>query len=192
MRGRKPRSLRIIPHDAPILQEIARSRSLPWYQIQRARIVLGVAAGEPIQLLAVQTQHDPSTIWRVCRRYEDSGLSGLLAPPRRTGRPARISPPPEGSDRPAGLPGADRRGAAHHALDEQGPGPPSSRRRYYPVHQRPDGPYDPRRGRPPTTPHTVLEDRPSRCRVQAEGGEGPLVLWERRSAGQAGLLGGLR
>ena len=92
MRGRKPRSLRIVPHDAPILQEIVRRWSLPWYQIQRARIVLGVAAGEPIQLLAVQTRHDPSTIWRVCRRHEDSGLSGLLAPPQRTGRPARFPP----------------------------------------------------------------------------------------------------
>ncbi|MGZ3414077.1 MAG: hypothetical protein ACXVAT_09575 [Isosphaeraceae bacterium] len=48
MRGRKPLPLRIGPDDAPILQQIACSRSLPWYQIQRARIVLGVAAGEPI------------------------------------------------------------------------------------------------------------------------------------------------
>jgi len=88
MRGRKLRSPRIVPHDAPILQEIARSRSLPWYEIQRARIVLGVAEGEPIQLLAVQTEHDPSTIWRVCRCHEGLGLSGLRAPPQRTGRPA--------------------------------------------------------------------------------------------------------
>src|SRR3954447_5500566 len=104
MRGRRPRPLQIAPHDAPILHEIARSRSLPWFQVQRARIVLGVAAGEAIQLLAVRTQHDPSTIWRICRRYEDSGLSGLLAPPQRAGRPARISPPPAGTDRRAGLP----------------------------------------------------------------------------------------
>ena len=95
MRGRKPLVLKIAPHDAPLLQQIARSRSLPWYQIQRARIVLGVAAGEPIQLLAIRTQCDRTTIWRTCRRYEDSGLPGLLAGPQRTGRPARISPPPE-------------------------------------------------------------------------------------------------
>jgi transposase len=92
VRGRRSRPLRIVPDDAPILREIARSRSLPWYPVPRARIVLGVAAGEPIQLLAVQTRHDPSTIWRVCRRYEGSGPPGLLAPPQRTGRPARISP----------------------------------------------------------------------------------------------------
>src|SRR4051794_31681535 len=116
MRGRRPRPLKIAPDDAPTLREIARSRSLPWFQVQRARIVLGVAAGEAIQLLAVQAQHDPSTIWRICRRYEDSGLHGLLAPPRRAGRPARISPPPAGPDRRTGLLGAARQGAAHHSL----------------------------------------------------------------------------
>jgi transposase len=92
MRGRKPRPLEIVPHDVPILQEIARSRSLPWYQIQRAQIFLAVAAGEPIQQLAIRTQCDPSTIWRICRRYESSGLPDLLGPPQRAGRPARISP----------------------------------------------------------------------------------------------------
>jgi hypothetical protein len=118
MRGRKPRPLKIAPHDAPILREIAHSRSLPWFQVQRARIVLGVAAGEAIQFLALQTQHDPSTIWRICRRYEDSGLPGLLAPPQRAGRPARISPPSARPDRGIGLLGAGREGAAHHPLVE--------------------------------------------------------------------------
>src|SRR5512135_1781307 len=108
MRGRKPLALKIAPHDAPLLQQIARSRSLPWYQIQRARIVLGVAAGDSIHQLAVRTQCDRSTIWRTCRRYADAGLPGLLEPPHRAGRPARISPPAAGPDCPTGLPGADR------------------------------------------------------------------------------------
>ncbi|MBV8607371.1 MAG: helix-turn-helix domain-containing protein [Singulisphaera sp.] len=127
MRGRKPLVLKIAPHDAPILQQIARSRSLPWYQIQRAQIVLGVAAGEPIHDLALRTQCDRSTIWRICRRYEDSGLPGLLAPPHRPGRPARISPPATGRDRPTGLPGTDRQGLAHHPLDQPRLGPPGRR-----------------------------------------------------------------
>ena len=37
MRGRKPRSLRIVADDVPILHQISRSRSLPWYQVQRAQ-----------------------------------------------------------------------------------------------------------------------------------------------------------
>src|SRR5262249_58492296 len=102
MRGRRPRPLEIAPDDAPTLQQIARSRSLPWYQIQRAQILLAVAAGEPIGPLAVRTQSDPSTVWRVCRRYEVSGLPDLLRPPQRTGRPARLSPPATSPDRPVG------------------------------------------------------------------------------------------
>jgi hypothetical protein len=73
MRGRSPRPLEIAPQDVSILQTIARSRSLPWYQIQRAQILLAVAAGEPIRQLAVRTQCDPSTVWRICRRYESAG-----------------------------------------------------------------------------------------------------------------------
>src|SRR3954468_13248636 len=113
MRGRRPRPLEIVPHDVPILQQIARSRSLPWYQIQRAQILLAVAAGEPIQQLAIRTQSDPSTIWRICRRYEASAWPELLQPPQRAGRPARFSPPATGSDRSVGLSGADRQGFAH-------------------------------------------------------------------------------
>ena len=90
MRGRRPRPLEIVPHDVPTLQQIARSRSLPWYQIQRAQILLAVAAGEPIQQLAIRTQCDPSTIWRICRRYENSGLPELLQPPQRAGRPGEL------------------------------------------------------------------------------------------------------
>ena len=92
MCGRRPRPLEIAPHDVPILQQIARSRSLPWYQVQRAQVLLAVAAGEPIRTLAIRTQCNPSTVWRICRRYEDAGLPDLLEPPQRAGRPARISP----------------------------------------------------------------------------------------------------
>ena len=53
MRGRRPRPLEIAPHDVPILQQIARSRSLPWYQIQRAQILLAIAAGD-------RSEHWPS------------------------------------------------------------------------------------------------------------------------------------
>src|SRR3954453_19480897 len=100
MRGRRPRPLELVPHDVPILQQIARSRSLPWYQIQRAQILLAVAAGEPIGPLAYRTQCDPSTVGRIGRRYEATGLPDLLRPPQRAGRPARISPPTTRPDRP--------------------------------------------------------------------------------------------
>jgi Winged helix-turn helix len=191
MRGRRPRPLAIVPHDVPILQEIARSRSLPRYQIQRAQILLAVAAGEPIRQLAVRTQCDPSTIWRICRRYESSGLPDLLGPPRRAGRPARISPPPAGSDRSIGLPGAHRQGVAHHPLDEPGSGSTSRRRRDHPGHQRSGGPRHPPSSGPPAAPHAVSADVPHRRSVRGTCREGPLVLHQRRAAGPSRLLGGL-
>ena len=47
MRGRKPRPVAVADPDLPILQAVARSRRLPWFQVQHARIVLAVATGEP-------------------------------------------------------------------------------------------------------------------------------------------------
>ena len=46
MRGRKPCPLSIGSHDRTILQEVARSETLPWFQVRRARTVLAIAAGE--------------------------------------------------------------------------------------------------------------------------------------------------
>ena len=45
MRGRKPEALTIHSPDLSELERIARSDALPWYQVRRARIVLGIAAG---------------------------------------------------------------------------------------------------------------------------------------------------
>ena len=92
MRGRRPRPLSIAPVDLATLQQVARSESLPWYQVRRARIVLAIARGVRTSTIADQMQCDEATVWRTCRRYEQSGLTGLLAPPRRSGHPDRISP----------------------------------------------------------------------------------------------------
>ncbi len=84
MRGRKPRCVTISPADYPVLCLIARGESLPPYQVQRARIVLAIAAGERTQDVASSTGCDEATVWRTCRRYEQAGLSGLLADGRRS------------------------------------------------------------------------------------------------------------
>jgi hypothetical protein len=116
MRGRRPRPLSIAPEDLPSLQQIARSDSLPWSQVRRARIVLANARGVRTSTIAFQVQCDEATVWRTCRRYETDGLTGLLAPPGRSGRPERISPPAASRDRRPGLPGAGGPGPAHHPL----------------------------------------------------------------------------
>jgi hypothetical protein len=89
MRGRKPRPLKIASADHAVLCLIARSDDLPWYQVQRARIVLAIARGESSAGVAADSDCDPSTVWRICRRYEGAGLSGLLQDGRQTRRAAR-------------------------------------------------------------------------------------------------------
>src|ERR1700676_4858768 len=128
MRGRKPRPVTVADADRPILQAVAHHRRLAWFQVQHARIVLAVAAGEPIQAVASRTECDRATVWRVCRRYEQGGLKQLLLDDSRLGRPQEISPPAASPDRRTGLSGAGRRGAAYHSLDTPGPGSASGRR----------------------------------------------------------------
>lgn len=84
MRGRKPRQVTIAVADYPVLRLIAQGEGVPWYQVQRARIVLAIAAGERTQAVAKELGCDEATVWRTCRRYEQAGLSGLLADGRRS------------------------------------------------------------------------------------------------------------
>ena len=49
MRGRKPRPVTLAADDLPRLERIARQVSLPFFQVQRARIVLAIAGGESVQ-----------------------------------------------------------------------------------------------------------------------------------------------
>ena len=192
MRGRRPHPIAIAPGDEPILRQIARSQSLPWYQVRRARTVLAIAAGERTRVVADGMQCDVDTVRRTCRRYEQSGLPGLLSHPERPGHPLGISPPAAGANRRTGLPGTGGQGPPHHSLVERGPGAPGRRRRNCPGHQSPDHPPDLARGRSATASHTVLADRPVGRPVQGAGREGPLVLRQRGAIGPAGHLDRLR
>ena len=117
MRGRKPRRLSLAPNDKPVLERITHSRTLPWFQVQRARALLAMAAGERIQL-AWQLQCSPSTLWRLGRRYEQVGLAKLLVEAPRVGRPSEISPPATSATGSAGVSGTDCSGSSHHPLVE--------------------------------------------------------------------------
>ncbi|WP_026012116.1 helix-turn-helix domain-containing protein [Singulisphaera acidiphila] len=118
MRGRRPDPLSIRPHDHPILFHLAHSQSSPWFQVQRARIVLAIADGQRTEAIAVQMQCDEATVWRACQRYRSDGLAGLLADRRakRSGRPVSISPPPACPNHRVGMLGACGPGIAHHSL----------------------------------------------------------------------------
>ena len=60
--------------------------------MERARIILAVAEGKPVEDLATYMYYDRSTIWRICRRYEEDGLEKLFFDEQRLGHPQDISP----------------------------------------------------------------------------------------------------
>ncbi|MBM4432004.1 MAG: helix-turn-helix domain-containing protein [Chloroflexi bacterium] len=64
---------------------------------RRARILLGIHRGERVKELSKRVEEDPSTIWRVCRRYEKRGIEAVYDAPR-SGRPPEISPPWSGRE----------------------------------------------------------------------------------------------
>jgi hypothetical protein len=94
MRGRKPERLTILSGDISELERIAHSDMSPWYQVRRARIVLGIAAGQRREDLAARLDCNESTIWRSCQRYQDLGIVGVLADHRQdhSGRDLGITP----------------------------------------------------------------------------------------------------
>ena len=72
MRGRKPSPLSIDTHDRTILQEVARSETLPWYQVRRARTILAIAAGQRTAAVASRLECDAGTVWRTGRMTRSS------------------------------------------------------------------------------------------------------------------------
>ncbi len=165
MRGRRPCPLILSADDVRALECVSRSRSRPFFQVQHARAVLAVAGGQCIATIASDLHCDPSTIWRLCRRYERSGIDQLLADQPRSGRPQQLSPPPKGADCRVGLPGADCRGVAHDSLDQRRPGSSGRRRRNRRHHQPQYGPANPAGRELATASHPVLANRPTRSIV---------------------------
>ena len=117
--GRMPLHLKLAKRDLPILQQIARSRQLPWFQVEHARIVLALAGGEAVQSIAWRMECDRTTIWRIARRYQQCGLEPLLSEQPRCGAPPQFSPLAAGPDCASGLPGTHRQRPAHHPLGQR-------------------------------------------------------------------------
>jgi len=94
MRGRRPEKLTIARRDQDALHSTAHSGSLPWFQVQRAKIVLAIASGERPCSVAARLECDQATVWRACHRYRQDGLASLFADGRQgnAGHPQQISP----------------------------------------------------------------------------------------------------
>lgn len=102
MRGRKPRGVELKSEDIPTLETLVRSGKTEQRVVRRARILVGIHRGGRVKQLSDRVEQDPSTIWRVCRRYEERGIEAVYDAPR-SGRPPEISPPLAGADREPGL-----------------------------------------------------------------------------------------
>ena len=118
MRGRRPEKLTIARRDADALHSVAHSGSLPWFQVQRAKIVLAIAAGERQCSVAARLECDEATVWRTCQRYRQDGLASLFADGRQghSGRPQQISPVQRAQIVELACLEPDRQRVAHHAL----------------------------------------------------------------------------
>jgi transposase len=97
MRGRKPRGVELKPEDVPKLEALVHSGKTEQRTARRARVLLGMRWGERVKQLSERVEQDPSTVWRVCRRYEERGIEAVYDAPR-SGRPPEISPPRAGAD----------------------------------------------------------------------------------------------
>jgi transposase len=94
MRGRRPKKLTVARRDRDILSSVAPNGSLPWSQVQRAKIVLAIAAGQRHCSVAAHLECDEATVGRTCQRYRQGGLAYLFADGRHDdlGHPQQISP----------------------------------------------------------------------------------------------------
>src|SRR3954466_12035717 len=94
VRGRRPEKLTIARRDQETLHAAAHNGSLPWFQVQRAKIVLAIAAGEHQSSVAGRLECDEATVWRACQRYRRGGLATLFTDGRggNSGRLQQISP----------------------------------------------------------------------------------------------------
>jgi hypothetical protein len=92
MRGRMPDKLVLKPRDITTLHDLLHNGQTPLKIARRAQILLGRAnEHQRVVLLGDQVDQDETTIWRVCERYRQGGLTVALYDAPRAGRP-RVFP----------------------------------------------------------------------------------------------------
>ena len=89
------RSVGLRRGDRARLEHVARTRTSPQRVVERARIVLGSAAGWSGSAICHQLQVSRPTVTLWLDRYEQGGLAALLTDRPRTGRPKRLTPADE-------------------------------------------------------------------------------------------------
>ena len=84
------------------LERRAGTPTLPYRDVQRARLILYAAAGMADKEIAVRCDCHPEVVSKWRRRFCEQGIDGLKDKPR-AGRPRRFSPEAGGRGRRGGL-----------------------------------------------------------------------------------------
>src|SRR5271155_2641713 len=101
MRRRPTHAIGLSPADTAYLARLVRDRRSEQRVAPPARILLAMAdPATVVQDLADQLEVERTTIWHLCRRYEESGVQVVLDAPRE-GRPRRFLPSAARGDRDA-------------------------------------------------------------------------------------------
>ena len=91
MRGRKPQLFQLKPQDAVELHQLIRDGHTPQRIARRARILLARADQHRVQEVAAKVELDAATIWRVCNRYQQTGVHAALYDAPQSGCPRRLT-----------------------------------------------------------------------------------------------------
>lgn len=92
MRGRRPDEFTLNKQDVATLQNLLRDGHTSQRVASRARMLLARANAHRVTQVVMQVDQNASTIWRVCERYRQRGLSAALYDAPRSGRPRVFSP----------------------------------------------------------------------------------------------------
>ena len=93
------------------LERRAGTPTLPYRDVQRARLILYAAGGMADKEIAVRCDCHPEVVSKWRRRFCEQGIEGLSDKPR-AGRPRRFPPGADRRSRRGGLRAADRARAA--------------------------------------------------------------------------------
>lgn len=92
MRGRKPEPFVLSAKDQRALQQLLRDGQTPLRIARRAQILLSCAeVGQRVVLVSDKVDQNRTTVWRVCERYREAGLTAALYDAPRTGHPRVFS-----------------------------------------------------------------------------------------------------
>ena len=122
MRGRKSHLISLSESDRIELQRLVESGKTEQRVARRARILLSMEHPQTkVGELARHLEITRVAIWKLCRRYEASGVEAIYDAPR-LGRPRVFSPLGQGADRATCLLRAGRRRVADDSLVNKKPG----------------------------------------------------------------------